>query len=389
MAEIGREHHEKLLMEGLHPDKDERNRIITEVLNIIQPDDKLNELSQETLGEPVNEEGVALVLRESTNGSLPGLNGITYEFYKMLQQIKWEDKKKKYKDLDIVWTLTMVYRDIEEFGVDPKISFIEGWMCPIYKKGDRSLIRNYQPMTLLNVDYKMYTKDKSIKLANAIPQIIHPNQVGFILGRSIADQVRLAKIMVKYAECKEENSLLIALDQEKVYNKICHNYLDKMLEAYNLPERFRKIVKLLYKSVEMVVMINRMPSAPFKVSRGVWQGDPLSCLLFNLAIEPLANLLQRCKDIEGYKIPREKEMLVVTMFTNGMAVYMADTDNLDTLWKVLKGWCTAAGARFIESKTEVISIGTEKYRTEVLKGRKTGPNAKEIDAKIHIARKGK
>ena len=85
-------------------------------------------------------------------------------------------------------------------------------------------------------------------------------------------------------------------------------------------------------------MMNRMPSAPFKVSRGVQQGDPLSCLLFNLAIEPLANLLQRCKDIEGYKIPREKEKLVVTMFADDTTVYMVDTDDLDMLWKVLKRW---------------------------------------------------
>ena len=124
MAEIGREHHKKLLMEGLHPDKDKRNQIITKILNEkIQPDDKLNELGQETLGELVNEEGVALALCESANGSSPGLDGITYKFYKMLQQIKQEDKKKKYKGLDIVWTLTMVYKDIEEFGVNLKTSF--------------------------------------------------------------------------------------------------------------------------------------------------------------------------------------------------------------------------------------------------------------------------
>ena len=100
----------------------------------------------------------------------------------------------------------------------------------------------------------------------------------------------IAKMMVKYVECKEENGFIIALDQEKVYNKICHNYLDKTLEAYNLPEGFRKIIKSLYKSAEMVVMINGTPSVPFKVSRGVQQGDPLSCLLFNLTIAPLANL---------------------------------------------------------------------------------------------------
>ena len=76
------------------------------------------------------------------------------------------------------------------------------------------------------------------------------------------------------------------------------------------------------------------------------------------------------------------------MFANDTTVYMADTDDLDMLWKVLKRWCTAAGARFNESKMEVIPIGTRKYRTKVLRDRRTGPNAKEIDTKIHIAKEG-
>jgi hypothetical protein len=36
------------------------------------------------------------------------------------------------------------------------------------------------------------------------------------------------------------------------------------------------------------VAINGHLSSQYKVTRGVRQGDPLSCALFNLAIEPLA-----------------------------------------------------------------------------------------------------
>ena len=77
------------------------------------------------------------------------------------------------------------------------------------------------------------------------------------------------------------------------------------------------------------------------------------------------------------------------MFADDTTVYMADTDDLDMLWKILRRWCTAAGARFNENKTEVIPIGTEEYRTEVLRNRRTGPNTKEIDAKLHMAKEGK
>ncbi|EPS95420.1 hypothetical protein FOMPIDRAFT_1054147 [Fomitopsis schrenkii] len=38
-------------------------------------------------------------------------------------------------------------------------------MCPLYKKKDRREIANYRPITLLNSDYKIYTKVLAMRLA--------------------------------------------------------------------------------------------------------------------------------------------------------------------------------------------------------------------------------
>ena len=148
-------------------------------------------------------------------------------------------------------------------------------------------------MLPINSDYKIFTKEKAIRLAKAAPSCIHKNQAGFMPGRDIRDQVRLARLMVHYAEATEQNGLLIALDQEKAYDKITHDYLLRTLETYNFPESFRKIIQFLYENAETSVMINGVLSKPFNVTRGVRQGDPLSCLLFNITIEPLANLLRQ------------------------------------------------------------------------------------------------
>jgi hypothetical protein len=47
------------------------------------------------------------------------------------------------------------------------------------------------PITLLNSDYKVFTKALSLRLAQAAPSVIHENQAGFMPGRSITEQTRL------------------------------------------------------------------------------------------------------------------------------------------------------------------------------------------------------
>ena len=55
--------------------------------------------------------------------------------------------------------------------------------------------------------------------------IVNLTQAGFIPGRSIFDHTMLAKLMIEYAEPTEENDAIALLDQEKVYDKVAHDYL--------------------------------------------------------------------------------------------------------------------------------------------------------------------
>ena len=108
-------------------------------------------------------------------------------------------------------------------------------MCPLFKKKDPTEISNYRPITLLNTDYKLLTKVLAIQLMNHVKRLIHPDQAGFIPDRSIFDHIRLAKAILNYVEATEEDGAILALDQEKAYDKIRHDYLWKTMEAFNLP----------------------------------------------------------------------------------------------------------------------------------------------------------
>lgn len=119
-------------------------------------------------------------------------------------------------------------------------------MCPLYKKNDKADIANYRPISLLSTDYKVFTKALTIKLAKVAPSLIHPNQAGFVPGRHIYDQIWLTKRIIELAEATENNGVIVALDQEKAYDKIEHDYLWKALKSYGIPDEFIETVKALY-----------------------------------------------------------------------------------------------------------------------------------------------
>ncbi len=141
------------------------------------------------------------------------------------------------------------------------------------------MIANYRPITLLNTDYKVMTKALTIKLGKVAPDLIHPDQAGFVPGRYITDQTQLIRMMVNYAEVTEKNGLIVPLDQEKAYDKVRHDYLWKVLEKFGFPQEFVQTIKNLYAPAKTTVMINGYKSEKYNVTRGVRQGDPLSCLV--------------------------------------------------------------------------------------------------------------
>ena len=58
------------------------------------------------------------------------------------------------------------------------------------KDKDRRFIKNWRPISFINVDVKIASKVIARRLETILPELIHPNQNGFIKGRSILDAVR-------------------------------------------------------------------------------------------------------------------------------------------------------------------------------------------------------
>ena len=389
MADLAKKYHENLQGCDVPPNADDQDTEIDKALSEIPENQTLSPLDEQAMSQTLTEAQTRKALHLTKNGSATGLDGCPYELWKSLQARHEETTKKGKPSFDIIKTMTRILTDIQSNGVCRDTDFALGWMCPIYKKKDKTEISNYRPITLLNTDYKILTKALAIQLMDHIRDMIHRDQAGFIPKRSIFSHIKLAMVIIQHAEATEEDGAIIALDQEKAYDKIRHDYLWKVLNTFNLPSTFIKTIKALYAEARTQVAINGFFSDPFVVTRGIRQGDPLSCALFDLAIEPLACKIRNDPDIKGLKLPGIADPIKAKFFADDTSVYLNKEDSFDHLQTVLREWCHVSGARFNIEKTEVVPIGTMRHRNNVINTRKINQRDNEpLNERVKIAKDG-
>lgn len=91
----------------------------------------------------------------------------------------------------------------------------------------------------------------------------------------------------------------MCLDTETLFDRVEWKYMFKVLEKFGLGPLFIASIKLLYASSIAEVQTNSIFSQPFPLGHGTRQGGPLSSILFDLAIEPLAIALRSSQGVSG------------------------------------------------------------------------------------------
>ncbi|KAL4132869.1 hypothetical protein QTP88_009948 [Uroleucon formosanum] len=96
---------------------------------------------------------------------------------------------------------------------------------------------------------------------------------------------------------------LVFVDFKQAYDNINRNKLWTALKKFGIPEKLARLIKMCNSNTQNVVRIMGEISEPFIVKNGLRQGDALSPVLFNLALEEIIRSLprgQRMKMNEGY-----------------------------------------------------------------------------------------
>ena len=215
-------------------------------------------------------------------GKRPGPDGLPYEFY----QTFWED---------LGGELSHILAEAHAGGpADSALpaSMRQGLIVPIFKAGDRTDPARYRPITLLNADYKVTAKALALCIAPALATVVDDTQTAFIPGRWIGDNVLAHLEEVDYCQDVGQPGCLLFLDFAKAYDRVDRPWLLRCMRAIGFGDGVLRWIQLMTSGTSAHVMCNGWRSPELPVCTGLWQGSPLSPVLYTIAAQPLASILR-------------------------------------------------------------------------------------------------
>ena len=173
---------------------------------------KLTKIESDQLEGKLTLPELGKAVRNMKNGKSPGPDGFIVEFYKNF------------------WTAICHFLLLRSLN----FSFYTGELSLTQKQGIISIIprgqkpsqylKNWRPISLLNVSYKILTSPLSNRLKLVLNKLIHENQKGFLSGRFIGENTRLVYDILNYTEQMNKPGLLLLIDFEKPFDSISWDF---------------------------------------------------------------------------------------------------------------------------------------------------------------------
>jgi hypothetical protein len=249
-------HHNRTFREGIHP--------------------TIDDFGKASLTRPVTKTEVFAALTSMKPYKAPGPDGFQCIFFKQYWHIVGDD----------IFHLVRTAFDTGYF--DPEIS--NTLIALIPKSDPPKTYKDFRPISLCNIVYKIITKVLVIRLRPILNNIIGPYQSSFLPGRGTTDNSIVLQEIVHFIRRtkKKKGYVTSKLDLEKAFDNVNWDFLHNCLLDFEFPGATVKLIMHCVTSPTFSLLWNGNKLPPFKSSHGLRQGDPLSPYLFILCMEKLS-----------------------------------------------------------------------------------------------------
>jgi hypothetical protein len=137
-----------------------------------------------------------------------------------------------------------------------------GVVALFFKKGDRTQLKNYRPITLLSHVYKLFSRVITNRLARRFDDFQPPEQVGFRKGFSTIDHIHTLRQVIQKTEEYNQPLCLAFVDYEKAFDSVGTWAVLESLQRYHIDYRYIQVLQSLYENATMSVRLQDQDSKP-------------------------------------------------------------------------------------------------------------------------------
>jgi len=315
--------------------------------------DKVTQEENDLLCRPFTLDEIQTVIFSLEKNSAPGPDHIPVEFY----QNCWEIIKEDIMDMFLEFEIHNLDLGRLNYGV----------ITLIPKLKEATKIQQYRPICLLNVSFKIFTKALMFRFENCMSRITNVCQSAFIKGRNIMDGVMALHEVLHDTKIKKKDGLILKLDFEKAYDKLNWDFLFSCLRQRGFCEKWCRWIKLVVTGGTLSVKANDLVRSYFQSGKGVRQGDPLSPLLFNLAADALAKMIQQAQNndlIQGLVPDYVDKGIAILQYADDTILCLQDEDDTAQNMKLLLYlYEQLSGLKINFEKSEVLMISQDEGKS--------------------------
>lgn len=226
------------------------------------------------------------------------------------------------------------------------------------KKNDALRVTDYRPISLIHSIAKIFSKLLANRLAPMLNSMVSNCQSAFIKKRSIHDNFLYVQSTVRKLHKQKRPALFLKLDIHKAFDTVNWSYLLEVMRALGFGHRWREWVSILFCTATSTTLLNGQHGPSFSHGRGVRQGDPLSPMLFILAMDPLQRLLDLATQ-QGIlsPLPPTAARWRISMYADDAAIFTNPIkDDLEAIKQILQVFGTSSGLHINLQKSSIHPI---------------------------------